>query len=256
MAISSDNGDRFSPWQELPTPGLTGCALTGPVVRWADGTIGFAFESFKEFDDPSPAHHAAWLLVSRDGGRSFEEPRLVARHPQNTVYYWDQRLCTGSGEGEFAALFWTHDLEQQKDLRVHFRYGNLGESQEAASDDARQPVSTGIPGQIAAPQQLDDGRFIAFVVDRNRPATMKLWVSSDNGRTWPKEDSVVIYTHEERAAISQGTEDVDFDQYWEDMQKWSFGHPAARVLDGNRVLLAYYAGAPDCMSIHWARVLL
>ena len=39
-----------------------------------------------------------------------------------------------------------------------------------------------------------------------------------------------------------------------DMGKWSFGHPAARLLPDNKLLLAYYAGTPDCMSIHWARV--
>ena len=40
------------------------------------------------------------------------------------------------------------------------------------------------------------------------------------------------------------------------MGKWSFGHPALRSLDDGRVLLAYYAGVPDRMSIHWARVAL
>jgi hypothetical protein len=38
------------------------------------------------------------------------------------------------------------------------------------------------------------------------------------------------------------------------MGKWTFGHPAIRMLPEGRVLLAYYAGTPDCLSIHWARV--
>ena len=74
------------------------------------------------------------------------------------------------------------------------------------------------------------------------------------GATWPVADCLVVYTHDERAAVTQGRENVDFKQYWEDMGKWSFGHPAIRLLAERSLLLAWYAGAPDCMSLHWARV--
>ena len=67
-----------------------------------------------------PGRHAAWLLVSRDGGHSFERPFRVAQHPQHRLYYWDQRLCPTKTAGEFVGLFWTHDLEAKKDLNVHF----------------------------------------------------------------------------------------------------------------------------------------
>ena len=89
LAVSGDEGETWSPWAEVPTPGLTGCATTGPVLLWDDGMLAYAFESFKEFDDPRPARHAAWLLVSRDGGRTFGPPHLVARDPANRRYYWD-----------------------------------------------------------------------------------------------------------------------------------------------------------------------
>jgi hypothetical protein len=92
------------------------------------------------------------------------------------------------------------------------------------------------------------------VVDRSRPGTLKLWQSRDNGVTWPVEDCLVVHAHEEKAALTQGLENIDFKQYWEDMGKWSFGHPAIRLLDREHVLLAHYAGTPSCMSVHWARV--
>ncbi|MBM3458675.1 MAG: exo-alpha-sialidase, partial [Armatimonadetes bacterium] len=96
LAVSADNGETWGPWRVLPTPGLTGCAVTGPATRWDDGSIAFAFESFKEYGDPEPGRHAAWLMVTRDGGRSFEAPFLVAQHPRHQIYYWDQRLCPAS----------------------------------------------------------------------------------------------------------------------------------------------------------------
>ena len=68
------------------------------------------------------------------------------------------------------------------------------------------------------------------------------------------EASLTVHIHDERAALSQGKDNIDFAAYWEDMAKWSFGHPAARALNDHEVLLAYYAGPPDHMSVHWARV--
>lgn len=250
MAVSTDEGQTWSSWRELSTGELKGCALTGPIVQWDDGTIGFPFESFKEFDDPKPGRHAAWLLVSEDGGQTFLPPQLVAQHPDHRVYYWDQRLCVGLERGECTALFWTHDLIAKHDLDVHLRHARL-----SGRDLVVSPlVRTGIPGQIAAPLRIDRHRLLAFVVDRDRPGTMSLWHSSDNGSTWPKESRLVVHTHDERAATSQGRDNIDFKQYWEDMGKWSFGHPAIRHLGEDQVLLAWYAGAPDCMSLHWARV--
>jgi hypothetical protein len=250
IAVSTDEGESWGPWQVLATPGLTGCATTGPVTRWADGTIAYAFESFKEFDDPQPARHGAWLLVSRDGGRTFDPPFLVARHPDNTIYSWDQRLGPTHRDGEFVALFWTHDRAAKRDRNVHLLHASIHDGPRARE----QPRETTIPGQIAAPLVRDDGRLLAFVVDRDRPGTMTLWLSADGGRTWPVDERLVVHVHDERAALTQGKENIDFAQYWEDMGKWSFGHPAIRSLGDDRVLLAYYAGTPQRMSIHWARV--
>lgn len=249
LAVSADAGKTWSPWQTLATPGLTGCAATGPVLHWADGTIAFAFESFKEFDDPAPARHGAWILPSHDGGRSFTAPVLVAQDPKHEVYYWDQRLCPSSKSGDFIALFWTHDRRQQVDLNFHIRQLRIeGKAVE------RGPINaTSIRGQIAAPLLLD-GRLMAFVVDRNRPGTLKLWASRDGGQTWPESDCLVVHTHDEQAALHQKSERVDFAEYWEDMGKWSFGHPALVRLDSQHVLAAYYAGTPDRMSIHWSRI--
>ena len=219
--------------------------MTGPAIRFADGVIAHAFESFKEYDDPSPAQHAAWLSVSRDGGKTFERPVLVA--PRNRVYYWDQRVVA-QPDGAYVALFWTHDRDQKKDLHVTFSKSSIHKT----SPDT--PTDTRIPGQIAAPLVLPDGRILAFVVDRDRPGTMTLWQSRDGGATWPAAERLVVHEQQERAALSQGKDNIDFAQYWEDMGKWSFGHPALRQLDNGHVLATWYAGQPGCLSVHWARI--
>lgn len=250
VATSADGGRTWGRWQELAMHGLRGCSLTGPILHWRDGTIAVAFESFREFDDPDPRHHAAWLIASHDGGRTFSPPLLVAEHPDHAVYYWDQRLCTGSEVGSFTGLFWSHDLVGKRDLTVHMRRARL----HGGTTTAAAPAPLPIPGQIAAPLELADGRLLAFVVDRGRPGTMTLWSSPDGGLTWPDHDRLVVHVHEERAAVSQRGKEIDFAEYWEDMGKWSFGHPVLRPLADGRLLAAWYAGTPQCMSIHWARI--
>ncbi|MCP4816081.1 MAG: exo-alpha-sialidase, partial [Planctomycetaceae bacterium] len=83
--VSTDEGTTWGDWTELVTPGLTGCAVTGPILHWPDGSIACSYESFKEFDDPEPVDPATWMSVSRDGGQSFGDPWLIARDPEQAV---------------------------------------------------------------------------------------------------------------------------------------------------------------------------
>ena len=62
------------------------------------------------------------------------------------------------------------------------------------------------------------------------------------------------YDHAKPDAVSQGKTNIDFVEYWGDMSKWTFGHPAIQSLGNGRVLLAYYAGVTKCLRIHWVRV--
>jgi hypothetical protein len=249
FCCSTDEGESWSPWEEMPTPGLTGCAVSGPVARWADGTIAVSFESFKEFDDPSPLEPAAWLCISRDQGTSFSKPWLMAQHPEHQVYYWDQRIWPTHVNNGVLAMYWTHDRSEKRDLKVHLIHKSL-------TDDPRSnslPFATSLKGQIAAPQITEDGLLFALVVDRGCPGTITLCQSADLGRTWPTDARLVLHTHDEKACLSQSRENIDFAQYWEDMAKWSFGHPAICPLP-NGWLTAWYAGTSERMSVHWARV--
>lgn len=252
VAESTDEGDHWSDWRDIPAQGLTGCALTGPIVKWSDGSIAVTFESFKEFDDPTPVRPGAWMLRSNDGGGTFGDLFRVARDPQNNVYYWDQRLCPAATPGEFVVMYWTHDRARQRDLRVHFLRASCSDGEHSAT----LPAETTIPGQIAAPLIVDDNHILSFVVDRERPGTMRLWQSHDGGNTWPESESLIVHQHEEQAALTQGSTDIDFADYWEDMGRWSFGHPAIRHAGPGKVLVSWYAGTPDCMSVHAAEVSL
>jgi hypothetical protein len=250
LAESRDGGASWSDWRQVPTGTLRGTALTGPVLHWPSGLLAFPFESFKEYDDTSPKQHGSWVIISRDGGTAFSEPLLVAQDPDHRIYYWDQRLCATGDDGEFLAMFWTHDLTIKKDLDVHQCWGRITGSRIVTSECQ----SARIPGQIAAPVQLANGRLAALVVSREHPGTITLWCSHDRGRTWPDDQKLVIYRHDQRHNRNLGVVEVEYGEYWNEMLQWSFGHPALRSLDADHLLLAWYAGTPDALSLHWARV--
>jgi len=252
VAESADEGDSWTAWQEFSVGDLRGCSSTGPVMSFSDGSVGYPFESFREFDDPDPKHHAAWIMLSPDGGKIWNEPVQIASHPEDKIYYWDQRLCPGFNRDECIAMFWTHDLSRKTDLDVHLR------TLKFTNTEMRQgPMQqTLIPGQIAAPLCLPDGRILALVVNRGTPSTMTLWQSCDDGASWPAKDSSVLYTHEAQRLPSQSGSEIDFKQYWEDMGKWTFGHPAIKLLPDQTVLATFYAGDADQLSVRSVRVCL
>jgi len=248
LAFSTDEAESWSAWEILTTPGLQACSSTGPLLKWSDGVIGFPFENLKQFDDPKSAVPGAWCMLSKDGGRSFESPRTIARDPENKIYFWDQRLSPGRKPGEFFGLFWTYDRENQKDLEIHCIHSNLyGDPSENT-----QLFTTKLIGQIAAPLLLEDGKLLAFVVERSSPGTLTLWLSKDLGVSWL--ENLVVYRHDQTLTAPPGASSNEYADYWEEMGKWSFGHPTILHLGGRHVLLAYYAGVPNRTNIHWARI--
>ena len=126
------------------------------------------------------------------------------------------------------------------------------------SADARDwsaPRSTGLPGQIAAPLLLPGNKLLIVYVHRHQPPSLRAVLSDDPGAGWGA-DELVLY-EKSRGAAEAGTGGRRaFGDYWSDMNIWTFGHPGALLLPGGDVLVTYYAGDLDALSIHWARIAL
>lgn len=245
-AFSTDEGESWSAWEEVPFPGVDYRPHgSGPMVQWPDGTIALPIESQKPCEIKEAIDvQASWMIVSRDFGRSFEPPILVARCPDHRFYYWDQRVCAGKRPGEYLALFWTHDRTLGRDVNVHFKRGSLSGGGEI--------LDTGIPAQISTPFVLPDGRLGALAVDRRFPGKIGLWRSADEGLSWQEE--APAYVHSGAARSAYGADSVKYAEVWEALEKWRFGHPAIRRLDGRRALITYYAGTELGLCIRWGRL--
>jgi hypothetical protein len=147
-------------------------------------------------------------------------------------------------------MFWTHDVASKRDVPIHLIRADADGLGSGGS--SLTPSDTGLIGQIAAPLLLEDGRLFAFVVERGPPGRLVLWCSTDRASEWS--DSLVIYDHDERATLSQGSTNINYAEYWDDMHRWTFGHPALRRVGDNELILSFYAGVPKQLSLRWARV--
>tara|TARA_B100000029_G_scaffold39872_2_gene37243 strand:+ start:4346 stop:5455 length:1110 start_codon:yes stop_codon:yes gene_type:complete len=220
--------------------------LSGPVVHLP----GRGWLVTSEFSHPGTPDrercHGAYAHFTADG-ETFES-RIDVVNEDPDLFYYDQRQKRCPRTGRPVALFWTYDNRAESDIEMHMAWCD------PRSLTWETPRSLGLAGQIAMPIPLEDGRLLAFYVHRHEPGSLRLIASTDEGTTWDLEDELVVYS-----SVGPGEQGISdqttYDEFWEAMGTWSFGHPTAVVLDDGSILLAYYAGADEtCLSVHWARV--
>ena len=239
---SSDGGRSWGGRRVLKRQAV----LSGPVVRLPGRGWLVTSEFSHGQTEMAERFHGAYAHFSADGERFETTVDVVPGDPH--IFYYDQRqrLCPRSGR--LVAMFWTYDVRAEADIEMHMAWGD------AESLAWSTPRSMGLAGQIAMPIPLEDGRVLAFYVHRHEPGSLRLIVSHDEGQTWRHEDELVIYQSE--GAREQGIDgETTYDEFWEAMGTWSFGHPSAVVLPDGTLLLVFYAGPDEsCLSVHWARV--
>ena len=220
--------------------------LSGPVVRLPGRGWLVTSEFSHGQTETTEWFHGAYAHLSEDGERFETTVDVVDEDPD--IFYYDQRQRPCPRSGRPVACFWTYDNRAAADIEMHMAWGDAG------SLTWETPRSMGLAGQIAMPIPLEDGRLLAFYVHRHEPGSLRLVVSNDEGQAWDAENELVVY--ESAGAREQGIDvETTYDEFWEAMGTWSFGHPTAAVLADGSLLLVYYAGPDEsCLSVHWARV--
>lgn len=245
--VSRDGGWSWPERRRIDLGPHRGASTTGPVLRLSGGVLAQPFETWKEHDDPKPGRPAALLRVSRDAGASWTEDVLVARHPDNALFYWDQRLETHPDSGQLVNMFWTHDPKAGRDVDVHLSWG---------TPDGRTwttPIATGLPGQHTQPVSIGGDRLVALYSHRQNPPGIRAALSEDFGRTWDRSTEIVIYASEAGDEPGSGRPRPQ-SEFWNDMGAWQFGHPRGARLPDGVVLVVFYGGSGLHRSARWARL--
>jgi len=241
--------DRGATWSELQRVDLLpnkGASGTNEIVQLKSGRWMMSYEAWRDWDETEGIQQAV-VRYSDDRGDTWSDPVIMASDPAQETYYWDNRLAVDPKTGRVVTMYWTHRPTSGKDVDIHMQW----------SDDTGMhwptPTPTGIAGQIAMPLPLPDGRLLCFYVHRHDPPSMRVVISRDGGRTWRMDDELIVYSS--GAGDEAGAAGGRFDtEYWEDMNRWTFGHPRAVLLPDGSVLLAFYAGDANRLDLRWARV--
>ncbi|MAG36222.1 MAG: hypothetical protein CL878_08255 [Dehalococcoidia bacterium] len=247
---STDGGRSWVSRREVATaPHVAASPCSSSVLTLAGGALAQPYEHWKAYDDQTPGHPGARLRLSSDAGDTWPEYVTVAVHPEASLYYWDQRLSRHPDTGQLVAMFWTHDATTGKDRDIHIAWG---------TPDGRtwsQPVGTGLPGQHCQPLSVGGDRLLAIYAHRRQPPGIRAAISQDFGKTWDRTQELAVYASS--AGTESGAEAArDQDELWQDMLAWRFGHPRAVALPGGDILVAFYAGNDDAISVPWARLTL
>jgi hypothetical protein len=244
---STDAGWTWPDRRRIDLGRHPGSSSTGQVMRLAGGALAQPFETWKEYDDPSPGIPAAYLRLSHDDGGSWADEVLVASHRDNALYYWDQRLDAHPADGRLVNMFWTHEPGTGRDVDIHIAWG---------SPDGRtwtDPLGTGLPGQHCQPIAIGGDGLVAVYSHREDPPGIWASLSEDFGRTWDRSRDLVVWASDAGDEPGSGRSRAQ-KEFWNDMGAWQFGHPRGAVLPNGEVLVVFYGGSDVTRSARWARL--
>ncbi|MDN3688780.1 sialidase family protein [Cyclobacterium jeungdonense] len=242
-SFSENDGQDWSDPVMIDTQATGGpVPLTGPPMKLADGSLICQFEINKFKEDPKPWIHRSALLFSRGSGFSWSEMSLVTHHPG--MFYWDQRPLVLNDGKRLVNFFWTFD-------GVNNQYKNIHRSESTDGGKSwSQPQDTGVYGQPGHPVQLPDGRLMLVTIDRRSLPELYLHLSRDEGKRF---DTSILLTSFERPR--QDSQFMKMDEAWEEMARYSVGHPQLLLLENGEILAYFYQGShPDTTAIHFLRI--
>ncbi|MGI6525850.1 MAG: sialidase family protein [Caldicoprobacterales bacterium] len=243
FCFSEDDGETWSTPQLMDTtPIKDPTPLTGAPFMLKDGTIVCQFEINKHERDKTKWVHKSAMIFSSDEGKSWREVSIVTEVPD--MYYWDQRPNVLKDGRTILNFFWTLDGKKQQYLNIHARKSlNGGKTWGEIWD-------TGVYGQPGQPVDLQDGRIATIDIDRSIRPIITVRTSRDHGRSF--EESLIIY---ESDLNKQDSKNTSMNDAWDEMIRFSVGHPALLYLGNGEILAYYYVGNHcDNTCIEYVRI--
>jgi Neuraminidase (sialidase) len=189
-----------------------GRSWDAPVLFQPPTKLGSVYGKIVEIDkvalmtyysfDPDSRNGSVYLLRSRDGGRNWGDPTLLAQDYNETALAVlpNGRLAAAlrSAHGQSVSVCFSDDA------------GRTWTTPKGVANDNEHP------GDLVV---LPDNRLILTYGERNRPFGVRALISPDGGKTWDRKNTVVLA--------------------W-DAPNRDCGYPSSVALDDGRVLTMYY----------------
>jgi hypothetical protein len=247
ISRSYDKGQTWTKPEHVPTGPFTKATPIDSHIIVTKDKLAYPFEQYKNYYEEGEWRHYSAMMLSEDGGLTWNSHVITAHDPEGRMFYWDQRPCVVS-ENEIFVVFDTFEKGSNARANMHARVSSGNLSQWSDLWDI------GVAGQPGYPLQLPDGRISLVYNDRGDDPGIKLRVSSDMGKSFP--ESTCILVHSPRNLHKQLAKRADLKDVMLELNTAAvFGYPSQRLLPDGDILITYYAGDDaDCTNIRWARI--
>jgi hypothetical protein len=232
IAHSLDHGATWTRQSVVSTPRYR-FGVTSNPLSLSDGSILFPIECLSE--KGTIGVHFAHGHGEKPVPGSFS-PGIF--DPEGEFYYCDPRF-TPLGTEEILAMLWTVQKEGEKTVEVH----------RSTSTDGgftwSRPSPLGFIGEITTPLAIDDRIILAAGNYRYPPDGILLRISRDRGQTWDSQPPIRMWDPNcqqlTAEPVTLGTRSATAPEFWDGLQKYTFGTPGLLRLTDGSILMTYYA---------------
>lgn len=201
MLRSSDGGRTWSAREPLTVSGLPPLAARVPALEMPDGLLLLPVYGLASSRGP----YHAWVIRSRDRGRTWGEPAELAIDPDGKLSFAEPCLLR-TREGRLISMIRTEG----------YLYQSVSEDN---GKTFSKPVKTAMWGWPAHLLELRDGRILCTYGYRREPFGLRAVLSHDGGRTWDASREIVLR---------------------DDGGNGDLGYPSAVEFEDGRVLVVYW----------------
>ena len=227
-SVSKDNGKTWIGKVPIPDAWHAHAEASAPVVKLADGSLAAPITGFPDWEGKMTAPLCGRCLISRDGGKTWNDDTVCMDFGNGEVSCYEQRFCV-LASGTVVNIGWNENLKTGERLPNHITY-----SEDNGCSFSR-PISTGVMGQAASLCALDGEKFLAVVArrrDTDRPGIYG-YVCDFSDRTWNVIEEGVIW--------SAGNGPIIRDEKMPEIFGFiKFGQPSVTRLKDGRLMLCFW----------------
>jgi len=175
---SYDCGNSWTQPLKIDTSFSEPVEASAPVAVLKNGWLASPIANFPKWNGMFEQGPCGKLLLSVDGGKTWNDDAVTMRFPEGNVSVYEQRMCQ-LDDGRIVVIAWNEDIKSGKRLPNHFSI---------SVDNGctfSQPKSTGIMGQTSSILPVGGDRILAFHCirrDTDRPGIYAYIVDLSKGQ--------------------------------------------------------------------------
>ena len=226
MLESHDEGGNFTKPAVIPSTFGNSVEASAPLYVLSDGSLATPITCFPDWSGNLDSRLCGRLLISRDGGKSFDDSTVCTAFPGDTVTCYEQRMCE-TESGALVVVSWNEDTKTGERMNNHITISRDGGRSFSA------PIDTGVRGQATGILSLGGERVMTLhAVRRDTDAPGIYAVIADVSCGWRVISSERVWAPKTPMVKSANMAEI--------FSFLKFGQPSAIKLEDGGILMTHW----------------